>query len=504
MAIKRPTTDELQQLASRLHMTLTKAQADEYLTIMQASFDAYDLIDSLPNYMPEVKYPRTEGYFPGKAENPSNAWYYKTEVKGASTGKLAGKTVVLKDNVSLAQAPMMNGSSTLAGFVPQYDATVVTRLLDEGATIVGKATCEHFCLSGGSHTSDPAPVHNPHKYGYSAGGSSSGSGALVGAGEVDMAIACDQGGSIRIPASFCGAYGMKPTYGLVPYTGIMAIEATLDHAGPITQNVKDNALMLEVLAGPDGLDPRQYVPQTAQYTDALDKGVKGLKIGILTEGFALPNMDRRVADKVRSAIAKFVNLGAVVSEVSVPAHSLAGALWSPIGCEGLTAQMMHGNGSGFNWEGLYDVDLMKKHSAWREQADALSPSLKVTMFVGQYGIEKYQGLYYAKAQNLSRMVKAQYNQIFNNLDILIMPTLPIVAQPLPEKHCSITEYTTRAFEMIGNTAPLDITGNPAMTVPCGMVDGLPVGMMIVARHYNESTIYQAAAAFEAIGDWKAM
>ncbi|ANQ23780.1 amidase [Vibrio natriegens] len=504
MAIERPTAEQLQQLASRLHMSLTKEQAEEYLVIMQANFDAYDLVDSLPDYMPEVKYPRGEGHFPTKEENPNNAWYYKTEVKGAPTGKLAGKTVVLKDNVSLAQTPMMNGSSSLEGHIPTYDATVVTRLLDAGATIVGKATCEHFCLSGGSHTSDPAAVHNPYKHGYSAGGSSSGSGALVGAGEVDMAIGCDQGGSIRIPASFCGAYGMKPTHGLVPYTGIMAIEATIDHAGPITQSVKDNALMLEVIAGADGLDPRQYAPKTDEYTNALDKGVKGLKIGVLTEGFALPNMDERVAEKVRKAIAKFEELGAIVSEVSIPAHGLAGALWSPIGCEGLTAQMMHGNAAGFNWEGLYDLPLLEKHSAWREQADALSPSLKVTMFVGQYGMEKYKGHYYAKAQNLSRMAKEQYNQVFSDFDLIVMPTLPIVAQPLPDEDCSIVEYITRAFEMIGNTAPLDITGNPAMTVPCGMIEGLPVGMMIVGRHYNESTIYQAAAAFESVGDWKEM
>lgn len=504
MAIERPNVEELQQLALRLHMTLTKEEAEEYLSILQPNFDAYDLIDSLPDNKPEVRYPRGEGHFPSKEENPHNAWYYKTEVKGATTGKLAGKTVVLKDNVSLAQVPMMNGSSTLEGHIPSYDATVVSRLLDAGAIIVGKATCEHFCLSGGSHTSDPAPVHNPYKHGYSAGGSSSGSAVLVSSGEVDLAIACDQGGSIRIPASFCGAYGMKPTHGLVPYTGIMAIEATIDHVGPITQTVKDNALMLEVLAGADGLDPRQYSPKIDEYTNALAKGVKGLKIGVVTEGFALSNMDERVAEKVRKAITTFEKLGAIVSEVSVPAHTLAGALWSPIGCEGLTAQMMHGNGLGFNWEGLYDISLLEKHSAWREQADALSPSLKATMLVGQYGIEKYKGKYYAKAQNISRMVKEKYNEMFDHFDLLVMPTLPIVAQALPDKNCSLDEYINRAFEMIGNTAPLDITGNPAMSVPCGMVEGLPVGMMLVSRHYNESLIYQAASAFESAGNWKIM
>ena len=502
MAIERPTIEQLQELASRLHMRLTPAQAEEYLALMQANFDAYDLIDALPDEIPAVRYPRAAAYRPDGEENPLNAWYYKSEVQGAATGKLAGRTVALKDNIALAGVPMMNGASTLEGFVPAYDATVATRLLDAGATILGKATCEHFCLSGGSHTSDPAPVHNPLRHGYSAGGSSSGSAALVAARAVDMAIGCDQGGSIRIPSAFCGTYGMKPTHGLVPYTGIMPIEATLDHAGPITANVRDNALMLEAIAGGDGLDPRQYASTVEAYTAALDKGVRNLKIGLLTEGFQLPNMDTQVAEKVRGAVARLQELGALVGEISVPEHNLAGALWSPIGCEGLTAQMMHGNGMGFNWEGQYDVALLDKHARWRDDADALSPSLKICMFVGQYGLERYHGRYYARAQNIARRARAGYDRALADFDLLVMPTVPIVAQPLPKPGCSITEYISRAFEMIGNTAPQDITGHPAMSIPCGLVDGLPVGMMLVGRHYAESTIYQAAAALEASGDWR--
>ncbi|EOY9199550.1 MULTISPECIES: amidase [Serratia] len=447
MAIERPTTEELQQLANRLHMPLTPEQSAEYLAVMQANFDAYDLIDELPDDIPEVRYPRASGHRPAGDQNPYNAWACKTEVRGAAEGPLAGRTVVLKDNVALAGVPMMNGSSTLEGFIPSFDATVTTRLLDAGATILGKATCEHFCLSGGSHTSDPAPVHNPRRHGHAAGGSSSGSGALVAAGEVDMAIGADQGGSIRIPSALCGAYGMKPTLGLVPYTGIMQIEATIDHAGPITANVRDNALMLEVIAGADGLDPRQYAPKVEAYTEALNRGVEGLKIGILSEGFQLPNLDPKVASKVRAAIARLEKLGAVVGEVSVPEHKLAGALWSPIGCEGLTAQMMHANGAGFNWKGLYDVGLLDKHAHWREQTDALSPSLKLCMMVGQFGLERYNGRYYAKAQNIARRAVAAYDRALSRYDLLVLPTVPITAPALPDRDCSITEYIARAFEL---------------------------------------------------------
>lgn len=304
MAIIRPTLEQVQDLASRLHIQLTPEQASEYLALMQSSFDAYDLVDELPDFIPPVCYERSAGYRPSSTDNPLNAWYYRTEVMGASSGKLAGKTVALKDNISLAGVPMMNGAAPLEGFVPSFDATVVTRLLDAGATILGKATCEHYCLSGGSHTSDPAPVHNPYRHGFTTGGSSSGSAALVASGEVDLAVGGDQGGSIRIPAAWCGIYGMKPTFGLVPYTGVMAIEATFDHVGPMTSNVRDNALMLEVMAGIDGLDPRQTAPEVDAYSDYLERGVSGLRIGILQEGFQLANQDPRIAERVRSAIAR--------------------------------------------------------------------------------------------------------------------------------------------------------------------------------------------------------
>src|SRR5438132_8584295 len=285
MPVTRPTVAQVRALADDLGFTLSDADAQSFLGLMAGSFAAYDAVAAMPDHVPAVRYPRTPGYRPEGAENRYNAWYVKTTVKGTQTGKLAGKTIVLKDNVCLAGVPMMNGASTLEGYVPDVDATIVTRMLDAGGTIVGKAHCEYFCFSGGSHTCADGPVHNPHKMGYSAGGSSSGSGVVVAIGEADMAIGGDQGGSIRMPSCWCGIYGMKGTHGLVPYTGVMPIEITLDHTGPMTANVRDNALLLEVLAGADGLDPRQYAPKTAVYTDALGGGVKGLRIGVVKEGF---------------------------------------------------------------------------------------------------------------------------------------------------------------------------------------------------------------------------
>ncbi|MDO9526908.1 MAG: amidase [Gemmobacter sp.] len=504
MTVQRPTLSQMRDIVAELGMSMSDARVQEFLDVMQGTLDAYDVVDSLPDFLPPVLYPRTSGYRPTAEENPMNAWYVKTDIRGAPRGPLLGRTVALKDNVCLAGVPMMNGAATLKGYTPDIDATVVTRLLDAGATIVGKAHCEYFCLSGGSHTNATGPVHNPHKHGYSAGGSSSGSGALVGAGQVDMAIGGDQGGSIRMPASFCGCYGMKPTHGLVPYSGIMPIETTIDHTGPMTQNVMDNALMLEVIAGADGLDPRQYDVKTDRYTASVGRGVSGLRIGVVKEGFGLAGSEPDVDSKVRAAADQFRRLGASVDDISIPWHLHGLAIWTPIGLEGLTNQMMLGNGMGTGWEGLYTTSLLEYHSNWRSRADELSDTLKISMMVGQYHLKHTRGRYYAKAQNLSRQLREQYNKVLASYDILLMPTTPMKATPLPPADSTLALWIQRAFEMLPNTAPFDVTGHPAMSIPCGMSQGLPVGLQLIGRRYEESTIYRAAGAFEGLGDWRKM
>jgi amidase len=238
-------------------------------------------VDAMPDYLPVVHYPRTPGSFPPPEENTHNAWYVKTAIKGAASGPLHGKRIAVKDNVMVAGVPMMNGCSILEGYVPEIDATVVQRILD-------------------------------------AGGSSAGSGVVVALGEADMALGGDQGGAIRIPACWCGIYGMKPTHGLVSYTGIMLIEIFVDHTGPMTRTVTDNALLLEVIAGPDGYDPRQYAPRVQSYTDGLERGVHGMRIALIREGFGRSESEPAVDEKVRQGAELFKKLGATVAEVSIP------------------------------------------------------------------------------------------------------------------------------------------------------------------------------------------
>ncbi len=504
MTVQRPTFAQMKSITEDFGMHLSDERIREFMGLMEASIKHYDTLDQMPDNLPPVVYPRTSGYRPTADENPYNAWYVKTDIKGAPRGALAGKTVALKDNVCLAGVPMMNGASTLKGYVPDVDATVVTRMLDAGATIKGKAHCEYFCFSGGSHTNATGPVQNPRKLGHTTGGSSSGSGALVAAGEVDIAIGGDQGGSIRMPASFCGIYGMKPTHGLVPYSGVMPIETTIDHTGPMTGNVYDNALCLEVIAGKDGLDPRQYAPRTDAYTAALGKGVRGMRIAMVREGFGRPESEVVVDETVRRAGDLYRKLGATVDEVSIPFHATAMAVWLPIAAEGGTNQMMRGNGMGTGWKGLHTTSLLDYHANWRSRADELADPLKITMFLGEYFQRFHRGHYYAKAQNQARNLRKAYDDMLASYDILMMPTTAMRAPPIPPSDAPLGLVVQRAFEMIENTAPFDVTGHPSMSVPCGMVDGLPVGMMLTAKHWAESTIYQAASAFEAAGDWTRM
>src|SRR5437588_1552082 len=400
--VKIPTLAQLGEVAAELGLRFSEADLAAHLEALRPSFEMYNILDRMPDELPPVVYPRRPGRRPTPEENPHGAWYVKTEVPGAASGKLAGKTVALKDNICLAGVPMMNGASTMEGYVPDVDATIVTRILDAGGTMAGKTVCEYFCFSGGSHTSASGPVHNPHRIGYSAGGSSSGSAAVVALGDVPMALGGDQGGSIRIPASFWGIYGLKPTHGLVPYTGIMPIELTLDHTGPMTATVEDNALLLEVLAGPDGLDPRQYGAQANPYRESLGRGVKGLRIGVVEEGFGHVQSMPQVDAVVREAAERLGGLGATVETVSIPMHKLGQAIWLPIAAEGATMQMMLGNGFGFNWQGLYVTSMLDFHSGWRNRAAELSDRLKNTMLLGHYMVTHFRGHYYAKAQNLVR------------------------------------------------------------------------------------------------------
>jgi amidase len=501
MAVKKPTIEQLRKIAESFNLHLTNEDLSAYQEVIEnGALESYTRLDQLVEPTLPVKYPRTSGYRPEMEENQYNAWYWKTSIKGNPTGKLAGKRIALKDTVSLAGVPMMNGSAILEGYVCDEDATIVTRILDAGGEIAGKAVCENFCLSANSHTSATGPVLNPYDVSRSPGGSSSGSAALLAAGEVDMAIGGDQGGSIRMPSSWCGLYGLKPTHGLVPYTGIFPIEQTLDHVGPMARNVEDVALLLEVLAGDDGLDPRQSGIEVKPYTESLVGHADGIKVGIVTEGFGWDGLSEEDVDQfVREAAYSLENTGATVEEVSIPMHRDGVHLWNAIGVEGLTSLMIQGNGMGTNWKGHYSTKLLDAYGKARKtRADEYPATVIMSMLLGQYMQDQYNGKYYATAQNMARKLRQAYDNALNEYDVLVMPTTPMKARKIPASDASIAEVVTAGLEVIYNTAPFNVTGHPAINVPCGKSEGLPVGMMIVGKHGKDDTVLRVAHAFQCV------
>eukprot|EP01090_Pellita_catalonica_P004498 TRINITY_DN14322_c0_g1_i1.p1 TRINITY_DN14322_c0_g1~~TRINITY_DN14322_c0_g1_i1.p1 ORF type:complete len:548 (-),score=69.42 TRINITY_DN14322_c0_g1_i1:64-1707(-) len=504
--IKAPTNEELRDLADQ-HGYDIEDDLESWKTLLDSSFEGYKVLSTLPDYIPEAircKYKRVCGYEPDDVENPTHGWYIKSEIKGSDKGPLVGKTVALKDTICLAGVPMMNGSKTLEGYTPNIDATIVNRILDAGGRILGKAHNEDLCLSGGSHTNAQKPVQNPRAPGYSAGGSSSGSGALVAAGEVDIAIGGDQGGSVRIPASCCGVFGLKPTHGLVPYTGVFGIEHTIDHVGPLANNTKDCAKMLDAIAGPDGLDltrqNRILSKPPRSYLDNIDDGIKGLRVGVVKQGFA--GCDEDVVAYVTKGVDMLKSLGAVVEEVDLPWHDLAMPIWQSIALEGLAHQMVGDlppYGTGF--KEYYSTSLITAFSnGLAARGNQLSDTVKVSALQGEYMLQKYNGEFYAKSRNLSFRLKEEYDVKLAEYDVLVMPTLPMVAPPIPRTgstHEERVEWIAKGFNMIKNTAPFNVTGHPAITVPIGgESDGRASGLQIVGKSFDESTVLRASQALE--------
>src|SRR5260370_13031563 len=451
---QRPTLDDLRAAAHELGMNPSDGYLAAVEEIIAPLATAYATLDGTPGELPKVKYPRGPAHRPSPEENPHGAWYVKTSIKGRPGGKLAGRRVALKDNSCLAGVPMMIGAELFDGYVPEVDATVVERILDAGGEIAGKAVCEYFCVSGGSHTSASGPVHNPRKRGFSAGGSSSGCAALVAAREVEMAIGGDQAGSIRIPASHCGIVGLKPTFGLVPYTGIALLEITIDTCGPMTATVADNALLLEVIAGPDGLDTRQRGVQPSRYTEALAGGADGLRIAVLKEGFGHPNSETDVDAHVPDAVQRFAKLGAIVTEVSVPTHALGFPVWAAIRAEAACIMLLEMNGAGIGHEGLYVRSFMERAMGWRKRADEFADTLKIASIFSRYTLDRYGGRFYAKAQNLRPRVRAGYDAVLAAHHLLLLPTVPVKATPIPPNGATPQEITRRSRGPTRHTCPV--------------------------------------------------
>jgi amidase len=294
---------------------------------------------------------------------------------------------------------------------------------------------------------------------------------------------------------------MKPTHGLVPYTGILSMDPTYDHTGPITRDVADNARMLEVLAGPDGLDTRQQAVRTERYAEALERGAEGLRIGVLREGFGLETSEPDVDVKVRAAAQRFEKLGAAVREVSVPLHTAGAAIAFAV-IQTAMDFMFHADGLPLGRQDPVDPGFLEAQSRWRERSAELPATVKCMLLQAAWVREQAGTRYVARAVNQVRMLRAAYDAALETHDVLLLPTTPMKATPLPPADASPQEVIASAFAPLPNTMPFNHSHHPALAVPCGTSEGLPVSMMLVGRHWEEALLYRAAHAFETHEDWR--
>jgi amidase len=479
--------------ASGLGIALTEQERAAFPVLIADMLKGLDALDALEG---RAAPPQRVWHKPRREEDPFNAFACRTDVGGSAEGLLAGRNVALKDTISLAGVPLGNGSHLLDGFVPREDAEIVPRLLSAGARIVGKTNCECLCASGASFTGIAGPVLNPYDPSRSAGGSSSGSAVAVATGAADMAIGGDQGGSIRVPAALCGIVGLKPTFGVVPYSGIAGVDPALDHAGPMTRTVRDAALLLSVIAGPDATDPRQHVLRPdfgAACVDACDQPAAGLRIGLVPEGFAAARPG--VASMVHAALDKLTTAGAAVIETPVAMHTRGTEIWMPVILLGtLTGMRLDGGGLGLLRDDM--ADMVAHLADWATRAGGLSDILRLLLLTGEVERRRAGLRRYGIGHRLGRQLAAAYDKALENVDVLAMPTVPATADLLPAPDATLADRLALAVGTVTNTAPFNLTGHPAITVPCGLLDGLPVGLMLIARRDGEPALFRAAAAVE--------
>ncbi|ETS80588.1 hypothetical protein PFICI_08117 [Pestalotiopsis fici W106-1] len=513
--------DDMLKVASAIGFEIPPDQLDDYTTLLGRMKGALDTLSAMDDYTPTPDFtltPRENVHFPDRADNPLNAWAWKCDCAHAqpTSDLLQGKSVCLKDNIALAGVPCLLGTESFTGWTPSVDATVAGRVLEAGGRIAGKAVCENLSRGAVSVSAATGPVHNPYARGYSAGGSSSGTAALVGAGTVDLGLGCDQGGSIRIPAAMCGLYGLKATFGLVPYTGIASNDASVDFVGPMTRTCTDCAVLLQAIAGADGLDDRQgagcpFPAQVPKYAEALATsgrdGAKGLKIGILKEGLSNPVLEEEVKAKFLAAAKEFEKLGATVEEVSVPLHESARTIYSVMSKMGNHMGML-GRATGRRQVMMTDLFEKKGLPYSPEALSKMSIFSKEGLFAGEFAWSNYPYAH-AKAVNLCRKLRDDYDAALAKYDVLIMPTTLRASFPLPAVDAGPLVHMDANKGMTENTAPFNASGHPALAVPMGLVASaadravqVPASMQIVGRFWDETTILKAAYAWELAVDWK--
>ncbi len=412
---------------------------------------------------------------------------------------LTGVPMQLKDNLATRGAATTCSSKMLQNFAPPYDATVVSRLREAGAVFLGKGNLDEFAMGSSTENSAFFPTHNPWGLDRVPGGSSGGPAAAVAAGEAAYALGSDTGGSIRQPAALCGVVGMKPTYGLVSRYGLVAFASSLDQIGPLAKDVTDCAIAMNAIAGHDPLDSTSAPYAPPNYAQALIPDVRGMRLGAPKEYFP-EGMDPGVAAAVEAAIASLESMGAVVDrDASLPTTSYALAVYYIIAPSEASANLARYDGVKFGysapdaqnvWEGIE-----------RTRQNGFGPEVKRRILLGAYALSAgYYDAYYLQAQKVRTLIRREFEQAFQQYDALLTPTSPTAAFKLGEKTGDPMQmYLSDVF-----TIPANIAGIPGISVPCGFVDGLPVGLQVLGPPLSEETLLRVAYAFEQAHDWRSL
>ena len=487
-----PTKRQLADVADSWGLDLKGREASLFAEVIDAGLANLAALEPLLGTRP-LRSTRHPGASPRAAENPLGAWAHRGDLREREDGPLAGYDIAIKDSIAVAGMPMRNGSRATQGFVPDADAVVVSRILEAGGRIVGKAQCEDFCQGAQSFTSAPEPVRNPHDASRSAGGSSSGSAALVGGGVVPMAIGGDSAGSIRVPSAYCGAVGLKPTFGTVPFTGSSSLEMSLEHLGPITATVDQNELLFSVIAGASRTDPRA---RTHPLKEAHRNTASALRVAVLSEGFAREASDPAVAAEVMGVSERLARAGIAMDTSHANILDAAEGMHIVIYLIGMT-RLFRQRGTGAGWIGTYPSDQADVLPRWLADRGALPDTLLLSLLAGSY-LDQSSGVdLYARAQNARHALTDAVDAALDGADALLMPTATTVAPPIPDRKVGRAERLLASASAASNAPAFNLTGHPAISVPCGTAHGLPVGAMLVARHGDEATLFELARAVEA-------
>ena len=410
-------------------------------------------------------------------------------------GAMAGLPFALKDNICTKGVRTTCASKMLENFVPTYDAAVVKKLYAEGGILVGKLNLDEFAMGSSTEGSAYFPTHNPWDLERVPGGSSGGAAAAVAADEIPFALGSDTGGSIRQPASYCGVVGLKPTYGRVSRWGVVAYASSLDQVGVISKDVRDAALVMNMIAGYDPLESTSVKIEVPDYTAALNSDIKGLKIAYPKEYFK-QGVNEKVKETLKKALLKYEELGAHIEEVSLPHSEYALPAYYIIGPAEASSNLAKFDGIRY---GLRDFSADNVTDLFsRSRQAGFGSEVKRRIMLGTYALSSgYYDAYYLKALKVGRLISDDFKKIFNGFDVIISPTTPTTAFKIGEQSDDIlTSYMNDIL-----TVPVNMAGLPGMSIPCGFADGLPVGMQIIAKPFAETTLLKAAYAFEQATDF---